>query len=117
MVLGTTPAADGLPCAAAPEECNPITDTFITFNVTIVGEGAVDICGYALTFTGSGGSTTVGPPFAGPSFTEARPDPGYAFAGWSGGVLSGTTSPILYFYVPVECQNTVYNITATFEAT
>lgn len=118
VVLGATPEEDSAPCAGvSEEECNPFTDTFITFNITIDGEGAVDICGYALTFTGSG-SQTVGLPFVGgPSNVEARADSGYAFTGWSGGILSGSDNPTSYDFAPVDCQNTIFNITATFEAT
>ena len=116
VVLGATPAEDGLPCAVAEEVCDPFTDTRITFNVTITGDGAVDICGYALTFTGSG-AQTVGFPFVGgPSAVAARPGAGYAFVQW-GGVLSGSTNPISYSFNPVECQNTEYTITALFTPT
>jgi len=101
--------------APAPEPvCNPFLDTKITFNVTIIGDGAVDICGYALTFTGGGGSTTVGFPFiGGPSVVDARADVGWGFTGW-GGVLSGSITPTVYFFEPIECQNTSYNIIGTF---
>ena len=94
--------------------CNPFLDTKITFNVVIIGEGVVDICGYVLTFTGSGGSITVGAPFVPlPSTVVATPDSGWIFSGW-GGILSGSVNPTDYFFAPIECQNTSVNISATF---
>jgi hypothetical protein len=97
-----------------PPVCDPFLDTKITFNVLIVGEGAVDICGYALTFTESGGSVVIGPPFIGvPTAVVATPDIGWIFTGW-GGVLSGSANPTEYNFAPIECQNTSYNISATF---
>jgi hypothetical protein len=116
VVLGATPAEDGRPCAVASnEDCNPQTDTFYTFNVTIIGEGAVDICGFDLTFTSSG-SQIFGPfNLAVLSNIVARPNANYAFSSW-GGILSGSINPTTYPFIPVECQNTPYNITATFES-
>lgn len=113
VVLGATPAEDSAPCALPPAACN----TQLTFNVTIIGNGAVDICGYDLIFTSSGMQVYAGPVFiAFPSPVAARADSGWAFSVW-GGVLSGTDNPTEYAFLPVECQNTTYNITATFEAT